>query len=143
MSFAKEISTFGVKTKEQMDFFVFTICTEIGSGIVLKTPVAEENGGRARGNWLPSLDVPENGVTTRIDPTGASVLSEIQALAKQASGRIFYLSNNLPYIRHLEYGLYGQPPGSANGPKTIGGYSKQAPAGMVRLTINEVVRHYS
>lgn len=140
MSFAKEISTFGIKTKEQMDFFVFTICTEIGQGVVLKTPA---DTGRARGNWMPSLDVPDGTVTTRVDPSGGGVLSEIQALAKQASGRIFYLSNNLPYIRHLEYGLYGQPPGSANGPKTIGGYSKQAPAGMVRITVNEVVRHYS
>lgn len=140
MSFAKEISTFGVKTKEQMDFFVFTICTEIGQGVVLKTPV---DTGRARGNWMPSLDVPDGTISTRVDPSGGSAIAEIQALAKQASGRIFYLSNNLPYIRHLEYGLYGQPPGSANGPKTIGGYSKKAPAGMVRLTINEVVRHYS
>lgn len=140
MSFAKEISTFGVKTKEQMDFFVFTICTEIGQGVVLKTPV---DTGRARGNWMPSLDVPDGTISTRVDPSGGSAIAEIQALAKQASGRIFYLSNNLPYIRHLEYGLYGQPQGSANGPKTIGGFSKQAPAGMVRTTINQVVRSYS
>jgi hypothetical protein len=37
----------------------------------------------------------------------------------------------------LEFGEYGKPPGSASGPKTIGGYSKQAPNGMVRLTVQE------
>lgn len=143
MTFAKQISAFGVKTKEQMDFFVFTICMEITNGIVLKTPVAEEFGGRARGNWFPSLDAPSNTVSTRVDPTGATAIAAAQGVANQAAGRVFYLSNNLPYIRHLEYGLYGNPQGSANGPKTIGGFSKQAPAGMVRITINEVVRHYS
>lgn len=39
--------------------------------------------------------------------------------------RIF---NELPYMQHLEYGLYGK------GPKTVGGYSTQAPAGMVRVS---------
>ena len=140
MSFAKQISTFGVKTKEQMDFFVFTICTEITNGIVLKTPV---DSGRARANWFPSLDAPSNTVSTRVDPTGTTAISAAQGIAKEAAGRVFYLSNNLPYIRHLEYGLYGNPQGSANGPKTVGGFSKQAPAGMVRTTINEVVRAYS
>lgn len=140
MSFASQISAFGVKTKEQMDFFVFTICTDIANGVVLKTPV---DSGRARANWFPSLDTPAVGTTARTDKAGASALSEARQIAKLAAGRVFYLTNNLPYIRHLEYGLYGIPPGSANGPKTISGYSKQAPAGMVRITMNEVVRAYS
>ncbi len=140
MSFAAEISTFGVKTKEQMDFFVFTICTEITNGIVLKTPA---DTGRARANWFPSLDVPSGNITTKTDLAGSSAIASARPLAEQAAGRVFYLTNNLPYIRHLEYGLYGNPQGSANGPKTIGGFSKQAPAGMVRVTINEVVRAYS
>lgn len=140
MNFAREISAFGVKTKEQMDFFVFTICMDITNGVVLKTPV---DSGRARANWFPSLDAPSNAVSTRTDATGGTSIAAAQGIAKEAAGRVFYLSNNLPYIRHLEYGLYGTPPGSANGPKTIGGFSKQAPAGMVRTTINEVVRAYS
>ncbi len=140
MSFAREISAFGVKTKEQMNFFVFTICMDITNGVVLKTPV---DSGRARANWFPSLDAPSNAVSTRTDATGGTSIVAAQGIAKEAAGRVFYLSNNLPYIRHLEYGLYGTPPGSANGPKTVGGFSKQAPAGMVRTTINEVVRAYS
>ncbi len=39
-----------------------------------------------------------------------------------------WLSNNVPYGRSLEYGLY--PPG----PKISGGYSKQAPKGVYRLS---------
>lgn len=140
MSFAAQISAFGVKTKEQMDFFVFTICTDIANGVVLKTPV---DSGRARANWFPSLDAPAVGTTARTDKAGTSTINEIRQVAKLASGRVFYLTNNLPYIRHLEYGLYGVPPGSANGPKTSSGYSTQAIGGMVRVTVNQVVRAYS
>lgn len=140
MSFASQISAFGVKTKEQMDFFVFTVCMEVTNGVVLKTPV---DSGRARANWFPSLNAPAGTVTEKTDRSGSSAIASAQGLAQQAAGKVFYLSNNLPYIRHLEYGLYGTPQGSANGPKTVAGYSKQAPAGMVRITLNEVVRHYS
>jgi hypothetical protein len=139
MTFTAQIGAFGVKTKKQMDFFVFTICTEIANGIILKTPV---DTGRARANWLASTDKPKGGVTTRLDKSGQTAMNTARAAANNAAGRVFYLTNNLPYIRHLEYGLYGTPPGSANGPKTISGFSKQAPAGMVRITMNEVARHY-
>ena len=139
MSFAAQISAFGVKTKKQMDFFVFTVCTDIANGVILKTPV---DSGRARSNWLASTDKPKSGVTTRLDPSGNAAMNAAKVVANNAAGRIFYLSNNLPYIRHLEYGLYGNPQGTANGPKTTGGFSKQAPAGMVRVTLNEVQRHY-
>lgn len=47
-------------------------------------------------------------------------------MADSAYGNIYWLSNNLPYIERLEYG-----------------YSKQTPAGMVRLSIEEVKRHYT
>lgn len=140
MSFAREISAFGVKTKKQMDFFVYTICTDIATGLSFRTPA---DTGRARANWFPSIDAPVATITEKTDKGGQQVVAATRAIAKQASGRVFYLTNNLPYIRHLEYGLYGKPPGSANGPKTIGGFSKQEPAGMVRTTINEVVRSYS
>lgn len=41
--------------------------------------------------------------------------------------------NDLPYMQHLEYGLY-----SGNGPKTTSaGFSTQAPAGMVRINLKK------
>jgi len=36
----------------------------------------------------------------------------------------------------LEYGLYPNPPKHPTG-KTVGGYSTQAPAGMVRISVAE------
>ena len=45
-----------------------------------------------------------------------------------------YISNNLPYIATLEYGGYPNPPKSGSG-KTVNGFSKQAPKGMVGVTL--------
>jgi len=42
--------------------------------------------------------------------------------------------NNSPYISKLEFGGYG------DGPKTTGGYSRQAPRGFVRVTLSEFER---
>ena len=38
------------------------------------------------------------------------------------------LTNNLPYAKVIEFGGY-----PSSGPNTVGGYSKQAPAGVVRV----------
>ena len=40
------------------------------------------------------------------------------------------MANNLPYAHVIEYGGY---PG--DGPNTVGGFSKQAPAGVVRVNV--------
>lgn len=42
----------------------------------------------------------------------------------------YYFTNSLPYVRMLEYGGYTDKPETE---KTIGGFSKQAPQGMVRI----------
>jgi hypothetical protein len=46
---------------------------------------------------------------------------------------IWYLYNRVPYGVTVEYGLY---PG--NGPRTVNGFSTQAPAGMLRITTEEM-----
>ena len=51
-----------------------------------------------------------------------------------------FITNNLPYITMLELGGYGkyengEQKTKANGEKTVNGYSKQAPHGMVGVTL--------
>jgi hypothetical protein len=76
-------------------------------------------GGRFRGNWQFSIDTPADGVLDQIDPSGnvsvAVLMTQVQALT---IGQTAYLANNLPYGIALEYG-----------------HSKQAPSGMVRITL--------
>jgi hypothetical protein len=85
--------------------------SEVFSNIIQMTPV---DTGRARGNWQCTIGAPFTGE----DDTG-DVLKMQNTLPRRA-GSVVYLTNNVPYIRKLEY---------------IPGYSRQAPAGMVRVSV--------
>jgi hypothetical protein len=90
--------------------------------------------GRFRGNWNVSYGAPDLTVTDNTDASRAE--REIAKVDTLPVGGIVYLCNSLPYARVLEYGLYPNPPKSPTG-KTQGGYSKQTPQGMVRITALE------
>ena len=70
---------------------------------------------------------------TPIDEGNAKEGWEIQV---HESGMRYRIVNKVPYIGVLEYGLFPNPPKKGTG-KTVGGYSTQAPAGMVGVTIVE------
>lgn len=76
-------------------------------------------GGRFRGNWQFSIDSPADGVLDQIDPSGNVSIAVLRAQVQSLTiGQTAYLVNNLPYAVPLEYG-----------------HSKQAPGGMVRITL--------
>ena len=97
------------------------------SSIVKKTPV---DTGRARGNWNITVGHDDTTASTRTKPQFKSV----DEVPKVEGDETIYISNNLPYITKLEYGGYPNPPKGGKG-KTINGYSKQAPEGMVGVTL--------
>ena len=85
-------------------------------GVVLKTPV---DTGRARGNWQIGENPPE---IARLDPAGALAIADGTAgILRAAAFDVITIANNLPYILGLEEGR-----------------SRQAPAGMVGLTLAEI-----
>jgi len=87
--------------------------------VVLKTPV---DTGRARANWQTSLGSPVEGVLNRVDPSGGVAIAEgTGVIVAVQPFQDIWLSNNVPYIISLEDGS-----------------SKQAPAGMVAVTIGEL-----
>ena len=45
-----------------------------------------------------------------------------------------YIATDKVYAPIIEYGLYPNPPKNPTG-RTVNGYSSQAPAGMVRVTV--------
>ncbi|MEN5258630.1 hypothetical protein [Pseudomonas protegens] len=76
-------------------------------------------GGRFRGNWQFSIDTPAEGVLDQVDPAGGVTLAKLRLQVGQLTVRqTAYIVNNLPYAVPLEYG-----------------HSKQAPGGMVRITL--------
>jgi hypothetical protein len=83
--------------------------------IVMATPV---DTGEARGGWNASMSYPDLSETGRRDPTGAAALKDIESTIKADRSQIAFLSNSVGHIVPLEYG-----------------WSKQAPEGMVRITV--------
>lgn len=98
------------------------------SSIVKKTPV---DTGRARGNWNPSVGSPDLTVDENATQPKAK---DVSAFPQSKGDEPIYISNDLPYIRKLEFGEYPNPP-KKDGGKTVNGYSRQAPHGMVGITV--------
>jgi hypothetical protein len=99
----------GLVKKRQLE-----VVKKVFEGVVTRTPVFT---GAARASWRVSIGVPNPGRVTggsQLAPLGrpAFSLSDIPLYAK------VFISNTTPYIVPLEYG-----------------WSKQAPAGMVRITL--------
>ena len=120
-TFKLDVSKFIDKASETADAEVRKICLDLLTGIVLKTPV---DTGRARANWFTSIGSPSINVTESTDPSGSSTISNSLTAISEATGNILWITNNLPYIYRLEFE----------------GWSRQAPAGMVRVTVNDITR---
>jgi hypothetical protein len=123
-TFNLDIKAFTEKAGKNADQVVRKICLDLLSNIVYNTPV---DTGRARANWFTSIGSP---VSTTIEfnasassAAGVAVAQASADIAK-ATGNLFWISNNLPYIYRLEFEQW----------------SKQAPNGMVRLAINKAER---
>ncbi|MEN3754450.1 hypothetical protein ABC733_22730 [Mangrovibacter sp. SLW1] len=85
-------------------------------------------GGRFRGNWQISFDVPATGETGRIDKSGNLTIAtgEVVLSAFKVGMKNIYFCNNVPYAYALEMG-----------------HSSQAPNGMVRITAAEFQRFFN
>ena len=123
MTFALDIERFAQKTDQRLDLIVRKVALEIFSRVVQMTPV---DTGRARANWGVGVNTMPTGTTDATEDPTPDIES---AVAAARAGDTIYLVNNLPYIGMLEYGGYPE------GPRTVGGFSAQAPQGMVRVTL--------
>lgn len=92
----------------------------IDQSVVLSTPV---DTGRARANWLPSLDIP---ITEPTEDTLQTVTLEetlgrtVALMATRKLGQTVFITNNVHYIGLLNNGS-----------------SEQAPKNFVMIAINE------
>lgn len=122
-SFALDLSKFAKNANADMKLVVKKIAFESFKRIILRTPV---DTGRARANWGVAIGKPRTGMFVESsDKSGGGTINAAmsgveQFVAAGADGSIF-LTNNVPYIGPLEYGS-----------------SKQAPQGMVRVTVEEM-----
>lgn len=141
-SFALQIREWKWKTRNKMHFIVQKVLLDISARIVERSPVGNPElwainkgrkgklrmpegyvGGRFRGNWQYATregGVPDTPVDN-VDPSGGDTISRIaRGVGSEPAGYVHVLVNNLPYAVPLEQG-----------------WSKQAPAGMVGLAVEE------
>jgi hypothetical protein len=112
------------------------VALEIFKGVIKRTPV---DTGTLRANWAIGRVTAESpGHTikgTRLSRQAASTLAfaTIGNLAGLEPYERILIVNNLPYAEVVEFGKF-----RGSGKKISGGYSKQSPKGMVRITMNEM-----
>lgn len=119
-TFSVQLARFAEIAELRVDDIVRKVAIDMLGRIVLRTPV---DTGRARANWVVSIGARTTLISRdAADPTGRTTIEKGTRLllGYQSSITVAWISNGLPYILPLEYGS-----------------SKQAPAGMVRLTVQE------
>lgn len=133
-SFSVSIDAWCKLAGVRMGVSIKKIVIDIFSRVIMRTPV---DTGRARSNWVVGLNSPASSPASRLDtdpgpvtPTGmgkSKAKSRMIMKVKTASvenTKSYILTNNVIYAIRLEYGWS----------------RKQAPAGMVRITVREFKR---
>ncbi len=111
MSFKHDLSKFKKKTTRMTEqVFKGTVISLFGK-IVARTPV---DTGRLSNSWRPTVNRPSK------SSQKASPDAILKTVSNAKLGDSIYLVNNLPYAQKIEAGS-----------------SKQAPTGMVRVTVAE------
>lgn len=121
MSFADDVENFVNQFRNALDATMRETVIEAHNSIKAHTPVALEDGGELRGSWEVSDSDPK-------------------------WGSMVYISTNKSYAPVIEYGLYPDPVKRGTWIRkehryekfSQGGFSKQAPQGMVRITAKEM-----
>lgn len=161
MSFTLDVRAFCEKAKKNPETVMRAVSLKLFSAIIKASPV---DTGRFRMNWQTSGANPATGTVKGLDKAGTNAVNRAATFTMNNKNWYeFTLTNNLPYAPLLEFGGYassshGPARPNANGlasfvgphklskfvgPKrhsvyisrTINGYSKQAPQGMVRINI--------
>ena len=119
MSFKGDIQKFEKKAMKAATLVIRGTALDLSASIITRTPVQT---GRLRGNWQTELNRLASGEVTTTP--AAAIARNKGVIGKAKIADSIYLVNNLPYAPVVERG----------------NYSKQAPAGMVRVTINAFKR---
>lgn len=107
------IGALAARMKQRVEDVARSATVQLYRSVVLLSPI---DMGRFRANWNVSFGAPDYSTTLSTDE--ARGLREADKALRMPVGGVVYLSNGLPYARRLEHG-----------------WSRQAPSGMVKLSI--------
>lgn len=124
-----------------------TVKNMFGS-IIEDTPVGDfdpEHAGTLKGGWQITVGSPASGRTGRKQQLRSRNSLRIPNLVSRNGAKRVFLTNNEEYINVVEYGGYKKNPKLGTFDRRTGrfvirskgGFSKQAPKGMVRLNMNK------
>lgn len=117
-AFKRNFSALMDRVREKQELVVRRVGLDLYSNLVMKSPV---DTGRFRGNWQVGVGSVNTDTSAAPDPGGGGAIAGAAEKLKGAPlAGVIYFTNSLPYAKPLEYG-----------------HSKQAPQGMVRLTVVE------
>jgi hypothetical protein len=114
-AWSQDIVTLAKRANLSIDTAIRKATFDLFRSVILKSPV---DTGRFRANWNFAVGSADYAVTE--STTQSRGLQEAAKALETPSGGVVTLANGLPYARRLEHG-----------------YSRQAPVGMVRLSVLE------
>ena len=144
-SFEMQLKAGLVEIREQAQEVLVDTALEIMRDTVMATPV---DNGALRSNWRMAVDSTDTDYDeSHVKGEGMTAATTLAAKIKSDGTQFDHIaiSNNLPYAKVVEYGGYPNPPKTDSG-KTVGGYSKQAPKGMLRISLlkfNSIARKHA
>lgn len=137
MSFESDVRKFAERTGRSLEQTVRAVCLTLTKQVVQATPVGNPRlwrdpesappgyvGGRLRGNWFATVGTPSDDATDSIDESGGRTIAAAGSAIRQAPGKQWWLTNNLPYSLAVEFG-----------------HSTQAPGGMVRIAAENMEKN--
>lgn len=109
------------KSKNKVEQYFQKLTIDLSTSIILKTPVDK---GQLHWNWFVGNGYINKSTAehTGDDKSGASSRNALQIDAIKVNGQTIFISNSLPYAHRIEYE----------------GWSKKAPAGMLRVSLAEL-----
>jgi len=137
IQFNAQLDVFARNMDMALDKVIRKVALDVFTKTVVLTPV---DSGALRASWVIGVNVVSADKVSvsggKLGKGGASMIAK-QQLAKLSTvkaGDSVNITNNQPYAGVVEYGLF-----LGNGPKiTQDGYSTQAPAGMLRKSVQIV-----
>jgi hypothetical protein len=145
--FITDIAKFKIKSENTIDDTRKFLAFELFSRVVDRTPVGflyEPTSGNTKFNWTCTINTLPTSILKGVDKKGNVTKARMEkVLDRVKSDDIIFFSNSVSHIFQIEDGLYPKSPsvGSWNKQtksyeiRSSGGFSKQAPAGMVKLTL--------
>jgi hypothetical protein len=122
VSFKTDFAAVLKRAGDKADLVVRKSAIDLGKSLIQMSPV---DTGRFRGNWQFGISAIDQATNSPPDQGGGTTNGRlVTKIGSWRWGEIIYLTNSLAYARRLEYG-----------------WSKQAPAGMVRITVANFERH--